>query len=118
MIKTDSWNTVTLLCGNHGEDFSHKMQLKEGPHSLFYSCPEYKSIYGTNHEGRSCNNRLTLVDFERMLNHLNEKSYAPFGQEVNLTEYTWTEKGVTYKVLEHKGGRYKVLMLNKKAVSK
>lgn len=65
MIKTDSWNTVTLLCGNHGEDFSHKMQLKEGPHSLFYSCPEYKSIYGTNHEGRSCNNRLTLVDFER-----------------------------------------------------
>lgn len=47
-----------------------------------------------------------------------EKSYAPFGQEVNLTDYTWTEKGVTYKVLEHKGGRYKVLMLNKKAVSK
>ena len=85
---------------------------------MFYSCPEYKSIYGTNHEGRSCNNRLTLVDFERMLNHLNEKSYAPFGQEVNLTDYTWTEKGVTYKVLEHNGGRYKVLMLNKKAVSK
>mgnify|MGYP000235171721 CR=1 FL=1 len=68
----------------------------------------------------------TIDDLEEALNFtlisegvlLNEKSYAPFGQEVNLTDYTWTEKGVTYKVLEHKGGRYKVLMLNKKAVSK
>lgn len=118
MIKTDSWNTITLLCGNHSDDYSHEMQLKEGPHSLFYSCPEYKSIYGKEHEGRSCNNRLTLVDFERMLNFLNKKSFAPFGQEVNLTGYRWTEKGVTYKVLEHKGGKYKVLMLNKKAISK
>lgn len=113
LYKTLKYNPWFMLQEKNPEGY-----LSMVLHSLFYSCPEYKSIYGTNHEGRSCNNRLTLVDFERMLNHLNEKSYAPFGQEVNLTDYTWTEKGVTYKVLEHKGGRYKVLMLNKKAVSK
>lgn len=59
-----SWNAVTLICGNHKGDQSHPMKLQQGPHSLFFSCPEYKSIYGDDHEGRSCNNRLTLVDYE------------------------------------------------------
>ena len=80
-----SWNAVTLICGNHKKDHSHPMKLQQGPHSLFFSCPEYKSIYGDDHEGRSCNNRLTLVDYE---------------------------------VLEHTKDKYRVLMLNRKAISK
>ena len=36
MIK-NSWKTITLICGAHGDDYSHEMQLKQGPHSLFYT---------------------------------------------------------------------------------
>lgn len=113
----NSWGKVTLICGNHGDDHSHEMGLKQGPHSLFYSCPEYKSIYGDNHEGRSCNNRLNLVDYEAMLNHLNEMADGNGIEEVCLEGYRFTQKGVSYQVLEHKGGRFKVKMLNKKAIA-
>ena len=90
-----SWNAVTLICGNHKKDHSHPMKLQQGPHSLFFSCPEYKSIYGDDHEGRSCNNRLTLVDYERLLDYLTERTYAGDGlQETNLTGLKFTLKGV------------------------
>ena len=114
-----SWNAVTLICGNHKNDHSHPMKLQQGPHSLFFSCPEYKSIYGDDHEGRSCNNRLTLVDYERLLDYLTERTYAGDGlQETNLTGLKFTLKGVDYEVLEHTKDKYLVLMLNRKAISK
>ena len=98
-----SWNAVTLICGNHKGDQSHPMKLQQGPHSLFFSCPEYKSIYGDDHEGRSCNNRLTLVDYEKLLDYLTERTYAGDGlQETNLTGLKFTLKVVDYEVLEQK----------------
>lgn len=112
-------NAVTLICGNHKGDQSHPMKLQQGPHSLFFSCPEYKSIYGDDHEGRSCNNRLTLVDYEKLLDYLTERTYAGDGlQETNLTGLKFTLKGVDYEVLEHTKDKYRVLMLNRKAISK
>lgn len=117
MIK-NQWSMTKLFCGNHGSDHSNEMQLKQGPHSLFYSCPCYKSIYGKDHEGRSCNNRLTLVDFEDMLHTITEKAYEHAPEETDLTGYKWQKKGVTYEILEQKDGAFSVLMLNKKAISK
>lgn len=115
----NSWDNVALICGNHKENHEIQMKLKQGPHSLFYSCPEYKSIYGNDHNGKSCNNRLTLVDYEDMLNHLNDKAMGEDGlTEVNLQGYRWNKKGVYYEVLECIDGHYKVLMLNKKAICK
>lgn len=115
-----SWDRVKLICGNHGDDYSHEMKIQQGPHSLFYSCPEYKSIHGTDHEGRSCNNRLTFVDFEKMLEHLIDLTLGMDGlHETNLEGLTWTKNGVQYKVLKHnKNGTYEVAMLNKKAIAK
>lgn len=108
-----------VACGNHKGDQSHPMKLQQGPHSLFFSCPEYKSIYGDDHEGRSCNNRLTLVDYEKLLDYLTERTYAGDGlQETNLTGLKFTLKGVDYEVLEHTKDKYRVLMLNRKAISK
>lgn len=118
MIR-DSWNKVILICGNHGEDHTHVMQLKQGPHSLFYSCPEYKSIYGTDHDGRSCNNRLTLVDFEKMLDYLIEQTYL--SGDLNGTDLrglVWEKNGVRYEVLNQEHDVYTVLMKNQKAISK
>lgn len=117
MIR-NSWNNVKLICGAHGEDHTHEMTLKQGPHSLFYSCPEYKSIFGDKH-GKSCNNRLTLVDFEKMLNHLVEESEEADGLvDVDLTGYTWSKNGVTYTVLKHDGDKFEVLMKNDKAMNR
>lgn len=87
--------------------------------SKYVGCPEYKSIYGDDHEGRSCNNRLTLVDYEKLLDYLTERTYAGDGlQETNLTGLKFTLKGVDYEVLEHTKDKYRVLMLNRKAISK
>lgn len=95
------------------------MQLKQGPHSLFYSCPEYRSIFGENHKGRSCNNRLTLVDFENMLNYLMDLANGEDGMfETNISGHKWDKNGVHYEVLEHVNGKFTVLMLNHKAISK
>ncbi len=118
MIK-NSWKTITLICGAHGDDYSHEMQLKQGPHSLFYSCPEYRSIYGQDHSKKSCNNRLTLDDYEKLLNYLMENSESEDGLvEVDLTGAHWNRNGVLYQVLEHKNGTFKVAVRNDKAMAK
>nr|WP_303181781.1 hypothetical protein [Lachnoclostridium phocaeense] len=117
-MLVNSWKNVTLICGNHGNDHTHDMQLKEGPHSLFYACPEYKSIFGTDHSGKSCNNRLTLVDFEKMLGFLEEKGLGDGFCETDLTGFHWKKNGVEYTVLEHKNGHFTVKMLNRKAINK
>lgn len=80
---------------------------------------EQKTYILHDHEGRSCNNRLTLVDYEKLLDYLTERTYAGDGlQETNLTGLKFTLKGVDYEVLEHTKDKYRVLMLNRKAISK
>lgn len=118
MIK-DSWKNITLVCGNHGDDYSHEMYLKQGPESLFYACPEYKSIYGKyNLDDRSCNNRLTLVDFERMLEQLNKVAYSNLIEQTPMEGYSFKLNGVSYKVIKHEKGKFTVAMLNKRAIAK
>jgi len=114
-----SWESIKLICGNHGDDLTNEMQIHEGREgmSTFYSCPCFKSIYGDNHDGRSCNNRLNTVDYERMLKELSDKAYDGV-EDVNLTGYKWTKNGVEYKVLKNKRGKFTVSVLNKKAISR
>lgn len=51
--------------------------------------------------------------------YLTERTYAGDGlQETNLTGLKFTLKGVDYEVLEHTKDKYRVLMLNRKAISK
>lgn len=62
---------------------------------------------------------IVLVDYERLLDYLTERTYAGDGlQETNLTGLKFTLKGVDYEVLEHTKDKYRVLMLNRKAISK
>lgn len=115
----NSWESITLVCANHGDDLGNVMELKKGPHSLFYACPKYQSIYDKNRTAeRSCNNRLTLVDYEALLGHLTEKARGEFGMTVDLTGYRWKNKGVQYKVLRHEKGHFTVSMLNQKAINR
>lgn len=58
-------------------------------------------------------------DYEKLLDYLTERTYAGDGlQETNLTGLKFTLKGVDYEVLEHTKDKYRVLMLNRKAISK
>lgn len=111
-MKLNSWNNIMLFCGNHGEDHSIQMQLVQGPHSLFYACPCYRD----KRPGKACNNRLNLIDYDKMLSFLNEKSEGNGFEDVNLTGYRFKMKGISFEVLEHDGEKFKVLMLNRKAI--
>lgn len=115
----NSWNSVKLVCGNHGDDYSHEMKIKEYTASkhdtAFYSCPEYISIY-QGKEGRSCNNRLSVRDFEKMLNHLTSMAYDGV-EEVNLTGYHWrTKNGIEFRVLSQENDQFVVSVRNIRAI--
>jgi len=119
-MEKNSWKRFKIICGNHGDDLSNELTMHAGREgmSMFYSCPCYMSIYKKDPSGRSCNNRLTTVDFEKMINKLIELS-DDGAEEVTIPKgYKWMNNGVEYEVLSHKHGKFKVKVLNKKAISK
>lgn len=107
-----SWENVHLYCAAH--DKLVEMELKQGPHSLFYACPKY---YPNNREPgeHACYNRLNLIDCEKMLSRIAELIIEADanGQKLDVTNYTWTEKGITYKVLSYSPSRLDVSVFNK-----
>lgn len=117
-MKTNSWQNVTLICANHGTDYSNQMELISGPHSLFYKCPCYKSIYGNDHSGRSCNNRLDLVKFEKMLDRIDKESQSNPIETMNITGVSWKQDGVEFTVLEQNDEKFKIAMLNKRGMAR
>lgn len=114
----NTWQNFTIICGNHKDDHSNEMTLHEGPHSLFYSCPKYQSIY-KHLPDKSCNNRLSLDDYERMITHLNIKSTTKTGiEDLCLQGYRFSDRGIDYEVLKHEDGQFVVSVLNKKAMAR
>lgn len=99
---TGSWNKTTLICGNHPDGDEHKMIIQQGPHSLFYACPKHN--FDKLEKGETpCYNRINLVDYEKMLNHIADilVDAEINGEEICLTNYTWHSKGKEFKVLKH-----------------
>ena len=113
-----AWKNITPVCGNH-QGRRVEMAIVQGPHSLFYACPEY---YPQNREtgACACNNRLNLVDFEKMVSHVSEiiADEAKNGNEIDLTNYHWSRKGTDYRVIEHNGDSMKIEILNRSAMKK
>jgi ectoine hydroxylase-related dioxygenase (phytanoyl-CoA dioxygenase family) len=115
MIK-GSWDNVRLVCC-HRHDEPVPMEIQQGS-TLFYACPKYHAENRTEDE-RACNNRLSLQDYTKMLEHLHEimiKSELA-DEKINLTNHTWKDKkGIEYKVLQDVNGKLVVEVLNKKAI--
>ncbi len=111
-----SWNDIKIICGNHKEDETIEMHPQTGREgmSVFYACPCYQNMAN----GRSCNNRLNIVDYEKMLDTLMDEYISDDGQENNLTGLEWAKKGIYYKVLSHNGNNFVIRMLNKKGIGK
>ena len=118
-IITGTWSDIKLVCTyRHEEPIA--MNIKEGPASPFYACPKY---YDFNREPdeRACNNRLNLVDYEKMITHIDKIRYDAemSGEMAILTGYTWkTTKGIEYKILQHKHNNLVVGVTNKVAINK
>ena len=112
-----SWENVTLICGNHPGREDIEMQIHQGPHSLFYSCPEYKSIYGNKHDGKSCNNRLNLIDYTNLVDYMMDMIYDDYGNKNYIIGHFYKRNGVEYTVIKQEGDHIWVKVLNKKAIS-
>ena len=109
------WRNVVVVCGNHEEELP-EMMVQTGPFSQFYSCPEYLRERRTEGK-RACGNRVNLVDYEKMLNHLSNQLVEHVGS-FDLTNYRFKINGIEFEVLEHKKDKLKVKVLNRKALVK
>lgn len=112
------WETVTLICGNHpGEEV--EMELKSGSTSLFYACPRYDADKRPSGEP-PCLNRISLKEFERMLDDLFELLTGDdaVSTVLNLTNHSWRRKGIEYRVLFHTEKQIKIQVLNCRTATK
>jgi hypothetical protein len=83
-----------------------------------YACPKYRPENRTENE-RACNNRLNLIDYEKMLAHISELLYSAEmqGSVLNLKNYKWKDKkGTEFKVLEYENGKLVISVLNVRAI--
>ena len=116
-LITGTWEDVKLVC-IYRHDEPVEMEIKEGPSSLFYACPKY---YAENREEgeRACNNRLNLIDYDKMIATIDKKRYEAEmnSEKINLKNYTWkTSKGIEYTVLSHEGDKLVIGMINLTAI--
>lgn len=123
MSKSDyqisgSWDDITLVCGNGHRDEIVQMRIQEGPSSLFYACPKHAKE--NRREGEAlCNNRLNLVDFTTMLQHLHNLigEAEENDSTINLTAYHWKDKkGTEFRVLKHNGDKMTIQVKNNRAI--
>ena len=115
-----NWQNIKLICGNHGEDYSHEMIIHQGREgmSTFYSCPCYQSLLQKEITNKSCNNRLNIVDYEKMLDTVSDEMLDDDGNITNIRGFAWKRKGIDFKVLDDDNGILTICMLNRKAIAK
>jgi hypothetical protein len=103
------WSGITFYCSNHPNE---KFQLKQGAYSVYYGCShEYDEI-------DACHNRLNLIDAEKAVQHLMDliNGHSFSDSIINLTNYKWTQNGISFKVVYHNNetNKMKILVDNKK----
>lgn len=113
---TGSWCDIKLMCVNHEKPV--EMTLQQDPHSLFYACPKY--FEENREEGEhKCANRLNLIEFNRMLDYINTQlcEEAAENNAICLTNHSWKQRGIEFKILSHNSSGIVVGCLNRKALN-
>ncbi len=107
---------MELYCGNHPEPV--KMQIKQGPFSVFYACPKYYEENRTNGE-HICANRIGINDIERMVDYINAQicDNGLLSSSVDLRNHIWKQNGVEYRVLIHCRDKICIQCLNRNALT-
>jgi len=98
----NSWQKIKLVCGNHGQDYTHELRISEGKAGMssFYSCPCFIRAGAKVGIGASCNNRLSINDFEKALKKVTNNLIDENGLEKDLLGFTFKIDGVEYEVLD------------------
>ena len=114
---TGIWKDITIVCGCHERPV--KMIIQEGPSSLFYSCPRYYPENRNENES-ACANRINLIDYEEMVNHISTLivNAQQEDEQLNLEGFRFkNEKGdIEFRIIEHKNNSIIVSMVSKKAL--
>lgn len=110
------WSNIHLVCANHPQV---EMEIAQGPVSMFYACRKY---YPENRDDdeKPCYNRVSLTDFERMLDYLSEMLLEAErnNEMLNLVGKQWSGNGIDFCVLVHETDRLVISVLNNKAIAK
>lgn len=109
------WSFTKFYCGNHAEPIP--MIFKQGPKSIFYSCPEYAKRYQGE---KGCPNRISIEDAEKILDVISERKEKDQGANIlsNLTNYHFTVKGIECRVIRDDYGCLSIAVKNKRAFVK
>ena len=101
------WKDTKIYCGCHDELV--EMMLTPSKSGYEYTCQNKEC---------GCKNFISLKDFEKMIDCLSDKlcTAEADGDVLNLTNYTWKNKFLTFKIIEH-SNLYKIEVLNRKAIS-
>jgi len=114
---TGFWQETTLVCGGHPNVEEVVMTLQQVGKSLYYTCPKHTPENCI--EGESpCANRISLKEFEGMLNEIFATLEAADAAStvLNLTNYRWKKRGLEFKVLSHTSRNVKVSVVNRRVL--
>ena len=114
-LLTGAWTNTKLVCGNHSDEANlPEMELQASGHTLFYVCPKCSAINRGDDE-HPCKNRLSALEYEKMLNHIasivadaEEQDEVP-----HLQNYGWKKKTLSFKILEHNKNKMVVSVVDR-----
>lgn len=114
---------MRLFCACHNEPV--EMSIHEGSvyaafngtsGSVFYSCPKYYEDNRDTDE-KPCFNRLSLTEYEKLIEDLSAVLEENAGDQINLTGYRYkNNKGTDFHVLKHDVHHIDVSVLNNRAL--
>ena len=110
------WQNVKLICGCHTDE-KVEMVIHEGAvgQSAFYYCPKYKNLY--TREDNACTNRISINEYEKMLNHVMDEKYTDDGDEISVKKLRWKDRGIEYEVLDDTKEGVTISVINNKKVT-
>ena len=111
------WQDIEVYCGNNHEE-KVKLQVQQGPFSLFYACPKYHPENRTDSE-RACPNRINLIDYEAMVLHVDDMLMKASldNHSENMKNVKWKSKGIEYEIIDHTQDKITIMALNKRSVN-
>lgn len=114
MIK-NLWKQTAFLCGNHTKPVL--MEPFQGPHSIFYRCPDYVKKYQGE---KGCPNRISPENAEGILQALSDhmEQHSRMGVDINLTGYQFQYKFIKCKIVLYDNDKILISVINQSAIRK
>ena len=116
-VVKNLWGITEFYCSyRHSEPI--KMVYKQGPTSMFYSCPHYYVDSINRPNDRSCTNRLSFDDAEAIVLKLSDLilEKEENGETADFTNFTFKYKSIEITVIKYSLTSIHLLILNRRAL--